>query len=88
MKTFAADPEYIAKFIIDGKARGHRFYCVTARQNTEENEDIINEMFDMHGCQMPIIMTSGESKVEFVERLGIKIDVWLDDAPYALVHGH
>ncbi len=86
--TFTADPELMAEFVRLGKARGHKFYCVTARRATEENEDIINEFFDQHECQMPIIFSNLRSKVDEMVARGIKIDIWIDDAPYALVHGH
>lgn len=86
--TFTADPELWSKFIQDGKSRGHRFYCVTARRDTEENVDIINHWFDKWECQMPIVFANLCSKVDTMEKRGIKVDIWIDDATYALVHGH
>ena len=86
--TFTADPVLKSLFIQAGKLRGHRFYCVTARRATEENEDLLNEWFDKYNCQMPIIFSNLRSKVDEMVARGIKIDVWVDDSPYMLVHGH
>lgn len=85
--TFTADPELWAAFVKLGLSRGHTFYCVTARRSTVENEDAINDLFEEHGIQMPIIFSNLGSKMDEVERRGIKIDIWLDDAPYAIVQG-
>jgi acid phosphatase class B len=86
--TFTADPGLWSRFIEIAQKRGHRFYCVTARRETEENVDHINAEFDHWQCQMPIIFSNLRSKTEHLDKLGIKIDIWIDDAPYALVHGH
>jgi len=86
--TFTADPELWAVFVKLGTLSGHRFYCVTARHNTEENTDIINAAFEEVGIQMPIIFSNHGSKMDEVERRGIKIDIWCDDAPCAIVHGY
>lgn len=85
--TFTADPEFTAACIKLGLARGHKFYCVTARRSTAENEDIINDAFEEHGVQLPIIFSNLGSKLDEVERRGIKIDIWWDDSPTAIVHG-
>lgn len=86
--TFTADPGLWACFIRAGKARGHRFFCVTARRDSIENIEMINDWFDSYECQMPVIFSNLDSKVTTMEKRGIKVDIWIDDAPYALVHGH
>jgi len=86
--TFTADPELWSRFIQHGKSRGHKFYCVTSRGESVENVDIINEWFDIWECQMPIVFANRASKVDTMECLGIKVDIWIDDAPYALVRGY
>lgn len=86
--TFTADPLLWSMFVRMAKRRGHRFYCVTARQETEENTEHINAQFDHWKCQMPIVFSNLGSKMDEVERRGIKIDIWCDDAPCAIVHGY
>jgi hypothetical protein len=86
--TITAAPKVIAAMVHAGKARGHKFYCVTARSETEDSVDFINSMLDEYDIQMPIIFTSLGSKLEAVADRGIVIDVWVGDDPRALVHGH
>tara|TARA_R100001086_G_scaffold231526_1_gene152298 strand:+ start:414 stop:743 length:330 start_codon:yes stop_codon:yes gene_type:complete len=86
--TFTADPKLWSTFIQNATEAGHQVMCVTARRQSAENEDIINSMFDHWQCQMPIIFSNLSSKVDEMERRGLKVDIWIDDAPYALVHGH
>lgn len=86
--TFTADPELWAAFIRQAKDRGHHFFCVTARRQSESNVDLINAAFDQWQCQMPIIFCNLHSKVTTMEKRGIRVDIWIDDAPFALVHGH
>ena len=85
--TITACPDLWAKFIVSARESGHRFYLVTCRRDTEENTDIINAFLDKWGCQMPIIFCNLASKFDTLEKRGIKIDIWIDDAPHAIVHG-
>lgn len=86
--TFTADPELWSAFVKTGLSRGHKFFCVTARRNTEENIETISQAFESVGIEMPIVFSNLGSKLEEVHKRGIKIDIWCDDAPYAIVHGH
>jgi hypothetical protein len=61
---------------------------VTARRNTPENSEQQNADLDHWACQMPIVFSNLGSKLSAVERQGIKIDIWIDDDPASLVHGH
>ena len=82
--TFTADPELWSELIQRASRRGHIFYCVTNRHNSEDSIDTINDAFDKGNCQMTIIFANEFGKLETVERLGIKIDIWIDDSPYSL----
>lgn len=86
--TFTADPKLWSMFVQKARSLGHRVIIVTARQNTEENNDDINAMLDHWSCQMPIIFSSLGSKLHAVEKRGIDIDIWIDDDPVSLVRGH
>ncbi len=50
--------------------------------------DEINEVLDEYGIQMPILFSELGSKTGMVERLGLKIDLWLDDDIVSAVRGH
>lgn len=86
--TFTASPGLFAEFIRLAKASGHQTYIISARYSTEENTDYINELLDEEDCQCPIVCTNRGSKLEAMEQRGIKVDIWIDDDPRKLVHGH
>lgn len=86
--TFTADPELWALFIREAQAKGHRVYCVTARRNSDENIEILSETFANHALEIPIVFCNLGSKTWTMEQRGIKVNIWIDDAPHALVHGH
>ena len=86
--TFTASPGLFAEFIRLAKARGHQAYIVSARIDTEENTDYINELLDEEDCQCPIVFSNRGSKIHAMELREIKVDIWIDDQPRKLVHGY
>lgn len=86
--TFTACPELWAMFVVAAEAADHRVFIVTARRDTEENGIVVRHALKSHGLVLPIVFTSLASKLRAVEERGIKVDIWLDDNPHALVHGH
>lgn len=86
--TFTADRLLWSDFIHHAQSRGHTIYCVTARRDTAENLSELTADFESYSCNIPIVFSNLHSKVEEMDKQNIKIDIWIDDAPYALVHGH
>lgn len=86
--TFTADPVLWSQFVSIARAAGHRFFMVTARRDTEENNAQIDADLDHYECQMRVIFTGLASKIYTCEQRGIKIDIWIDDDPTSLVRGH
>lgn len=86
--TFTASPLLFSRFITQAIQMGHRVYCVTARRDTDENRDALSEFFSNHGVSIPIVFSNLGSKMWTMEQRGIKVNIWIDDAPHALVHGH
>ncbi len=81
--TYTADPELWDRFIEDAIDRGHEVWIVTARRNTEENREIVV----VPKC-LVVIFTEGVSKIWHMDvKIGVTIDIWIDDDPRALVHG-
>lgn len=74
--TYSADPAMWDKFIKTAQAHGHKVVCVTMRKAT------LTERLDM---EIPVIYTARKAKVGHCEREGIKIDIWIDDAPHWLL---
>lgn len=85
--TFTADAELWSEFIHMAKKRGHRVYCVTCRRDSEENVDIIAEAFATYELSVPVVFCNMGSKMWHMEQRGVKVNIWIDDAPHALVHG-
>ena len=82
-RTYTLDPETWNIFIRVLREKGHDIICVTSRY-PEENwyiEDSIGQV-----CK--IFYTSRTSKRDFVNRLGIDPDVWIDDDPEFINRDH
>jgi len=79
-ETYTADPELWDEFIRLAQGRGHRVICVTCRRNTLENAEIVD-------LPIPVFFTSHGSKLEHMYRVGVKVDIWLDDDPACVIHG-
>lgn len=86
--TFTACPEIWSRFVRDVESNGHTVLLVTARRDTDENNTSIRAVLKSWGCVLPIIFTSLGSKLHAIERQGLKVDIWIDDEPEKLVHGH
>lgn len=80
--TYSADPTLWDAFITHAKSRGHKVICVTARRETEEN---------VAECDVPGVLTyftSLSPKDWYMRERGIVVDIWVDDDPKVIVHGH
>lgn len=85
--TFTADRVLWTGWIKSAQARGHRVYCVTARRDSDENREVLSGVFAECGVSVPIVFSNLGSKLYTMEKRGVKVDIWIDDAPYAVVHG-
>lgn len=86
--TLTADSQLWLKFIESAKSLGHRIICVTARRDTEDNNESIDRWMTMHGVHLPVYYTGLRSKVEYMKSLGHKVDIWIDDDPKRCALGH
>ena len=86
--TFTADPSLWAAFCDAAFHRGHHVILVTARRDTDENRETINEAMQAVKLKLPIIFAALGSKLHAVEKRGTKVSIWIDDDPTKLVHGH
>lgn len=85
--TLSSRPALWKVFYDAALAGGDRMYCISCRRNTIENFDIINTFLDTHGMQMIILLTSLRSKQAYVDEMGLKIDIWIDDMPRSITEG-
>lgn len=72
--TYTLDPAFWDLFCIAAIGAGHEVVCVTMRHPDEPIE---------MPCE--VIYTSRRAKVPFMEERGVKVDVWIDDAPHWLL---
>ncbi len=86
--TMTLDGEMFRQWIEIGRELGHSFFCVTARRDTPENREEIENWLVQYGIEMNVFYTSLGSKIDYMAKRGIKIDVWMDDDPVSLVKGH
>lgn len=80
--TYTRDPALWNAFIVSAKARGHNVYCVTMR-TPEQGAEVLSTV----GKYIPCYFTSMQSKSKYMYSQGIKIDVWIDDMPIAIIEG-
>jgi len=73
--TFTEDPDLWNIFVIHARTRGHAVYVVTMRF---PNEDIDQDLADQVDA---VIYTSRNFKQEYVKKIGLEIDIWIDDNP-------
>jgi len=86
--TLTTDSVLWSKFIESAKSLGHRVICITARRDTEDNNESIERWMTMHGVHLPVYFTGLSSKVEHAKKIGLKVDIWIDDDPRKCALGH
>lgn len=72
--TYTADPHLWNGFMQAAVDAGHRIICVTMRRPDEPA-----------AIPCEVIYTARRAKVRFMEEIGQKVDVWIDDAPHWLL---
>ena len=76
--TYSADPELWDQIVRLMQSRGWKVFIVTARMDTSQNHLDLDRVPNVNGKYF----TSMTPKVDFMERQGITIDIWIDDDPY------
>jgi hypothetical protein len=85
--TLDRDPGLWRMFIGLCQQRGHRVVCVTARSVGDAEEAVEPWMASKH-LMLPVYYTNRQSKVDYMEDHGFKIDIWIDDQPRQCALGH
>ena len=76
--TYTVDPYVWDRFIEVARMAGHTVYCVTMRYPSEGGEVIAS----LQGKVDHIIFTERKAKIGHMAKLGIPINVWIDDNPH------
>lgn len=85
--TITADPLMWRSVIGRMRDRGHKVICVTGRRFNAENKQAIDEYLAECDIELTVFYTNLGSKIRYMESTGLKVDIWIDDNPQALVHG-
>ena len=88
-ETYTEDPELWRNFISVAEQRGHQVMFVTSRstQLEEEKEHCKKILADALTLGIKLYFTHKRSKVKHMEKLGIRIDVWIDNNPHSVLLG-
>lgn len=81
--TYTADPEMWKQWIALVTSLGHEVFCITYRPShrMQKVHDSIGQVIGIDKC----VSTGGTAKKKHVEKIGLKIDVWIDDTPEMLI---
>lgn len=71
--TYTAMPAVWDRFIADAEKAGHVVVCMTMRRPEETIK-----------VPCPVVYTSREAKMNYAERMGLKVSIWIDDSPHWL----
>jgi hypothetical protein len=84
--TYTLAPCMWDDVIAEMRDKGHEVYLVTWRDGN--NDEMRNEVLsDVQSIKYENIhFTNLKAKRKYMEDLGIYIDVWIDDNPYAILH--
>jgi hypothetical protein len=75
--TYTADPELWDAFILDARKRNHTVVIATMRFDSEP----------IHIPDVRVIYTGRRAKREFLDALGLRPQVWIDDTPDWILMG-
>lgn len=80
--TYTRDPDMWNRVIAHMRGRNHKVYVVTWRSESESMEIYTYLTTRVDG----IYPTNRKAKEKFMYAQGIRIDVWIDDNPSAILH--
>lgn len=84
-KTYTLDPPTWDRVVRVFRDAGHEVWVVTMRFDAGSEADEVHQA--LAGKVDGFIFTGRKAKLPYVESIGHKIDVWMDDSPYWLLNG-
>lgn len=85
--TLTVDPELWAAFIAIARVKRHRLIVVTCRRDTEENRELVSDWLQENGLDIGVHFTSLGSKLDYMKKRGLEVDIWIDDDPRCVIEG-
>ena len=87
--TLTADPTLWAAFVSLAQKLGHSVVIVTARRDNHENRaDLTDFLESREFPSIPIFYTNLGSKIAHMKKLGMPVDIWVEDDPLTCALGH
>ena len=86
-RTIDRDPALWREFIRLAREAGHLVALVTARRQTADNVDLIDEWLAAQQIDLPVYFTNLRSKVAHMAAIGLNVDIWIDDNPRTCAMG-
>jgi hypothetical protein len=83
--TYTRDPKMWNTVVTQMKLSGHNVYLVTMR-TPEQGLEVLSTIGRLIGAEN-CFFTSMQGKRNYMWKKGIKIDVWIDDMPDAILRG-
>ena len=83
--TFTRDPIFWGLVIDLAQSRGHKVYCITSR-SVRHADEVYDDLEKKLGRDA-IMFTAGLPKKAYAYKNNVKIDVWIDDAPFFIDNG-
>jgi hypothetical protein len=83
--TYTRDPDMWNAVVSRMKLSGHNVYLVTLR-TPEQGLEVLSTIGRVIGAEN-CYFTSMQSKKNYMWKKGIRIDVWIDDMPDAILYG-
>jgi hypothetical protein len=83
--TYSADPKFWDTFIYMCWMRKWDVYCITHHTGEKQNQ----KLMDSIGKILPkeyILFTMGKAKQDYVDSIGLEIDIWIDNNPVHILH--
>lgn len=80
--TYNAAPYTFDDVITTFRLAGYNPIIVTYRHEEYDPDPLLNHIAEDH--KIPIYYTDGKAKGPFMEALGIKVDIWIEDNPKAV----
>jgi hypothetical protein len=82
-RTFAADPALWGEFAAEAVGEGNKVVMVSRREDTPENQAYVAKSLGKWATSFSRVLLVGTDKLKdaAAKDAGIKVDIWVDDAP-------
>jgi HK97 family phage prohead protease len=84
-RTFTAAPGLWRSFIADATASGNRVWCISRRDDSDENRHELRLAFGDVELAGLLLVGAGQKKRAAAQAAGVEVDVWIDDFPEGIV---